>query len=1113
MKKILQILGLALSLCLVVHTAQAQGVTTSSMNGYVTDSKGDILPGATVVAVHTPSGTQYGVSSNTEGRFNIPAMRVGGPYKLTISFVGYKEQVIENISLNLGNATTLNVKLPDESTELGEIEVIADRNDTFSSDRTGAATNISTETINSLPTINRSINDFTRLTPQANGRSFSGQDSRFNNISIDGSIFNNSFGLSDQPGGRTGQSPISLDAIQEIQVNLAPYDVRQAGFTGAGINAITRSGTNDFSGSLFYTFRNQGLLGKEARGAEVIANNFNTYQTGFRLGGPIIKNKLFFFVNGEFERETAPATPFLASRPGLTGTNVTRVLASDLDALSSYLSDNFNYQTGPYEGYDFQVRSDKLLAKLDYNINKNHRASIRYSYFTSENDVLVSNSSSLGRGSRRGTINSLNFANSNYAQTETIHSVVAELNSTFGGKMSNNLIVGYTYQNEDRGQKGSSFPLVEILGNTDNINYTTFGFEPFTPSNQLNYSTFQLQDNFTYYANKHTITAGFNLERLSFENVFFPGSQGVWVFNTLADWYTAADAYIANPSITTSPVPVNRFQYRFSALPGGAEPVQPTKVTYTGLYVQDEYAVNSRFNLTYGVRLDIPFFGDTGFRNQAVEGLDFRDADGETYQTRTDKLPDPKVLISPRVGFNWDVFGNKTTQVRGGTGIFTGRPPFVWISNQIGNNGVLTGFIEQDNTTAYPFRPDPTTFLPSDPSAFLPTTVQLASTDPNFRFPQIWRTNIAVDQKLPWGLIGTVEFIFNQNVNGIQYINGNLEESTSNFPGPDDRPRFPGMGANGLLSGTALNQAIRVNDNISDNTTLTNTSEGYSYSLTFQLEKAFKKGFYAKVAYNYAQSRDLLSAGSIASGSFTGIRSVRGNNLPDLSFSNNDQRHRIISALSYRKEYGKFGATEFSLFYSAFNQGRYTYTYNGDMNGDGIFGNDLLFIPNDVADLNFEANGAITPAQQASAFNAFINADPYLREKRGDYVDRNGAFLPWLSRIDISVVQEFFINLGEKRNTIQFRADILNFGNMLNSDWGVSQSLIQASPLIARGVVTQANVDAGLHPAERLGQPRYRMQTTNLNGITVPVLANNTRFNADIGQVWQLQFSIRYIFN
>ena len=552
---------LSLLLSVITLGAFAQGVTTSSMTGYITDAQGDALPGATIIAIHVPSGTQYGASSLADGRFIIPAMRIGGPYKITASFVGFQEQVLENIRLSLGSGATIDFQLSEESTELGEVEIIARRSDVFSSERTGAATNITNETISSLPTISRSINDFTRLTPQANGRSFSGQDTRFNNITIDGSYYNNSFGLSDQPGGRTGQSPISLDAIEEIQVNLAPYDVRQAGFVGAGINAVTRSGTNDFSGSLFYTFRSNNLLGDDARGSEVVSSEFDSKQYGFRVGGPIIKNKLFFFVNGEFERLTEPATPFVAARPGLSGPNVTRVEASDLDALSDFLATNFDYPTGPYEGYDFETRSDKLLAKIDFNINPNHRLSVRYSYFDSERDVLVSNSRSLGRGRRRGTVNSLNFANSNYIQTEQIHSVIGELNSTFGSKMSNNLIIGYTYQNEDRGQLGSSFPLIEILD--ENINYTTFGFEPFTPSNQLNYKTFQIQNNFTYYANKHTITAGFNLEYLSFENVFFPGSQGVWVFNSLEDWYTAANAYLADPSLTVSPVEIKPFSISF----------------------------------------------------------------------------------------------------------------------------------------------------------------------------------------------------------------------------------------------------------------------------------------------------------------------------------------------------------------------------------------------------------------------------------------------------------------------------------------------------------------------------------------------------------------------
>jgi outer membrane receptor protein involved in Fe transport len=1124
MKKFLQTI-LVLSIILATYTGVfAQGVTTSSMKGVITDQNGEGLPGATVLAVHVPSGTQYGTATQADGSFNIPSMRVGGPYKITVTFVGFKDQSKENIYLTLGTGANVNFSLSSTDVELTEVQVTSQRNDVFSSDRTGAATNLSRETINSLPTLSRSINDFTRLTPQASGRSFAGQDNRFNNITVDGSVFNNSFGLQGQPGDRTGVTPISLDAIEEVQVNLAPYDVRQGGFTGAGVNAVTRSGTNEFSGSVFYNIQGKDLVGKKARGTDVPVTNFANTQVGFRIGGPILKNKLFFFVNGEFERRSEPATSFLAQRPGqTTGGNITRVLASDLDQFSAFLRTNFNYETGPYEGYNNDTRSDKILVKFDYNISRNHKFSIRYNFLNSSADILASNSNSLGFGNRRTNLQALNFRNTNYIQNEDIHSVIGELNSTFGnGKFSNNLIAGYTFQGEDRGSLGTFFPLIEIQSGGQT--YISAGFEPFTPFNQLSYKTYQLQDNFTYYGKKHTITAGFNIERFSFRNVFFPGSQGVYVFNSLQNFYDAANAYVADPTLAVSPVSIRRFQLRYSALPGGAEPVQPTKVWYTGFYLQDQITVNSRLNVTAGVRIDIPFFDKTGFRNAEVEKYAFRDENGSPYSIRTDKLPDARILWSPRIGFNWDVFGNKTTQVRGGTGIFTGRPPFVWISNQIGNNGVLTGFIEQDNTTAFPFRPNPFSplsqggFVPN--TATLPTQFELAATDPNFKFPQIWRTNIAVDQKLPWGLVGTLEFIYNKNVNAVYYIDANRELAASNsfFAGADNRPRFPGIG----LSGANLNTAVRIVDgvtnvvtpsypiNLANAVVLRNTNKGYTYSFTAQVEKQFSEGWFAKVAYNFGVAKDLLSAGSIAAGSWTGIRSINGNNRPDLAFSDNDQRHRIIGAVSYRKEYAKFMASQISLFTEARNQGRFTYTYNLDMNGDGVNGNDLLYIPRSTTDANqivflpiaaSGANPAISVEDQQAAFEKYIAQDKYLSSRRGQYTERNGAILPWVATLDLAFQQEFFIKAGEKRNTLQVRLDIFNFTNMLNNDWGVFRSVINTSPLVATN-----SVDAS-------GRPQFRMATTTINNVRVLLPASTYRFNNNISDTWRMQIGIRYIFN
>jgi hypothetical protein len=1097
MKKILLLSAFVLA---VASAGFAQGVTTSSLSGTIKDQAGAGIPGATVVATHTASGTTYGTISQNDGRFVIPSMRIGGPYTVKVSFVGYHEAVYNDIYLSLGSASNLNVTITEASQQLSEVVVSAERGSIFSTERTGASTNIRKESIQALPTVNRSINDFTRLTPQASGRSFVGQDARYNNITIDGSIFNNSFGLGDQPGGRTGSTPISLDAIEEIQVNIAPYDVRQAGFVGAGVNAVTRSGTNEFSGSVFYNLRNQDLIGTKADGRDVTVVDTETKQYGIRLGGPIIKNKLFFFVNGEIERKSEPGTAYTANSGTETaGGTKTRVLRSDLDNLSNYLRTNFGYETGPYEGYNNETKSDKFLIKFDYNINNNHKASIRYNFLDSETDVLASNSSSLGFGNRRTNTNALNYQNSNYIQKEKIQSIIAELNSNFGTKISNNLIVGYTYQNEDRGSRGEMFPLIEIQQAAST--YITAGFEPFTPSNKLNYKTFQLQDNVTIYSGKHIFTTGFNIEHFSYENVFFPGSQSVYVYNSLADFYDDADDYLADSSSVGGHVPVNlrRFQLRYvnPSVISGSEPLQPTKVTYMGAYFQDEFSPLPGLNITAGIRVDVPKFSQTGFLNTAVEAQTYVDPEGNPYYINTAKLPDPKALISPRVGFNYDIGQRQSTQIRGGSGLFTGRPVFVWISNQIGNNGVLTGFDELNNTTTRPFDPDPAAYIPA--VANLPASYEIAATDPNFKFPQVWRSNLAIDQKLPLGLVGTVEYIYSKDVNGIGYFNANLAPTDTSFvSGADQRPRY--LPTNPKLNANAVNAIV-----------MTNNNNGSSHSFSVKIERPFIKGFHALAAYNFGVAKNTIDPGSIAAGSWNGNQISYDPNNPAAAYSNNDQRHRVIISATYRKEYAKHFATQVGLFWESRNQGRTSYIYSTDMNGDGQI-NDLIYIPRDQSEMSFQdydpdggggPAGVYTAADQAADWEAYIQQDDYLSEHRGEYAERNGAVLPWVTRADFSFVQEFFINVGNgKRNTLQLRLDIINVGNLINDKWGVGWAINQNRPL-------------RYQTTDGTGKPVFRMNVLGTNTTTgeLTKLTESYRKDNSLNDVWQGQIGIRYIFN
>ncbi len=699
----------------------AQGVTTGAIAGMVSDSIRGPLEGARVVAVHGPSGTTYAAITRADGRFTIPGMRVGGPYRVSASRVGYRQEVQNGVTVSLGVTSDLEFRLAQASVQLEAVTVeTSAAGSIFSSQRTGAATTVSTQQLAHLPTISRRVEDLLRLTPQYSpmsfGFSFAGQDNRLNNMTIDGSYFNNSFGLAGQPGDRTGVTPVSLDALEQVQVNIAPYDVRQGNFVGAGVNMVTKSGGNDFTGSVFYNTRSNDFVGTQAGPNKFNPGTFQYRDVGISLGGPIIRNKLFFFSSFEDDRQTAPGTTFTAwdGVPADTGANITRVLASDLDALSTYLRTNFNYETGPYQDYDFKTPSTRFITRLDYNINDRNKLSLRYNLLNSETPVLISNSGSDGLGNRRSTRNSLNFANSNYAILENIRSIVGEWNSSLGSNKSNNLILGYNTSNESRKNiKGPWFPEVEILSGPNQPNYTTFGFEPFTPDNQLYYHSYQLQDNFTLYLPKHSVTLGVSVEKYHSKNVFFDGAQSIYVYNSLADFYTDANDYLANPNRTVSPVTLRLFQVRYNNIAGLSEPVQPLDVLYAGAYAQDEWRPTRNLTLTAGLRIDAPKFKNTAYDNAVADTMTFRDARGAPVHYNSGALPGVNPLFSPRFGFNYDVGGRQNTQIRGGTGIFTGRPAYVWISNQVGNTGVLTGFISASNTTAYPFNPDPDHYKPA----------------------------------------------------------------------------------------------------------------------------------------------------------------------------------------------------------------------------------------------------------------------------------------------------------------------------------------------------------------------------------------------------------------
>lgn len=1085
-------------------------VTKSSISGKVKSNKGEILPGATVEVLHEPTGTKYFANTDYTGSYSIPSIKPGGPYIVKVTFLGYKSFEVNDVNAPLGSNVTINATLVDATNTLQEVVVKTTRNNTFSKGRTGASQQFSNREITAVPVLgSRSINAVTKYNANAgNGGSFGGQDSRLNNFTIDGSVFNNGFGLGSdtQAGGRTGSTAISLDAIEQIQVNVAPFDVRQSGFVGSGINAVTRSGTNRVEGSVYTSFRDnsKNFVGTKAGEVAIVPATFKENIYGARLGFPIVKNKLFFFGNFETIDNTSPATTWVSTNSPNSGSQISAPTYTQMAQLSDFMQQKFGYTTGPWENYDAITQSKKFLVRLDWNIDDDNKLTLRYVHHNSNSDQLISNSNSLGFGNRATNQFSMSYKNSGYVIQDNTRSIVLEFNSKLSEKWHNEFIGGFDKQIENRElQGGGMFPTIDIKNG--NNNFVSVGLDPFTPGNLLDYYTLHFTDNLTRYFGKHTFLIGANYERFVSNNLFFSGSNGVFIFDSLQNFYDAANESLANggtPSINNLP---SRTQFRYSALPGGAEPWQVLKSNKYDLYVQDEYKPYDNLKLTFGLRASRIDFDNTALENPAVTAMTF--ANGEKFNTG--EMPKAQYLFEPRLGFNLDVKGDATTQLRGGTGIFTGRPPLVYLSNQIGNNGVLTGFVDANGIDAvraggYGFTATPGSyFTPSTPT--LPSTFDLAFTDKDFKFPQVWKTNIAVDQKLPFGFVGTLEGIFNKNINEVYYYNANQTSPLGTINGSvsgDYRPYYSGT-TNGN----------RINNNVSNGIVLSNSNQGYFYSTTFKLEYPYKKGLWGSFAYTHSKAEDLISPGSVASGSWTGARSVNGNNNLPLSISNNNTPHRLVGILGYKIDYGKKfgGSTSISLGYIGEKSRPFSYTYSGDVNGDGINGNDLLYIPNRASDLRFvditQSVGGNTlvlysAAQQAEAFDKFIDQDPYLSSHRGEYVQRNSNVLPMLHRIDLSVTQDFYVKIAGQKNTFQFRVDVLNFTNMLNRNWGISQRATAANILN----VSQAPSSSNNYI------PGYTMalQTDNTGK---RFLAKDTfQYNSSVSDVWQLQFTLRYIF-
>ena len=1117
-KKLLQfrvafvLVGSMLLAVLGGNRAMAQGVTTSSIQGVVIDDKGSALPGATVIAIHTPSGSRYGTTTNATGRYTFPAVRIGGPYAITVSYVGFQDQKRELLSADLGVPAVLDVKLAEEGKALSEVIVKA--GSIIDAERAGASTNFKRETFERLPTLNRSFQDFSVLTPQAGpGFSFGGRSNLYNNFSIDGATSNNVFGLSALPGGQSNAQPVSVDAIQEISVQLSPYDVSQGAFTGAGVNAVTRSGTNQLQGSAYYFTKNDGFAGKKIAGAELPdlqrpAFTYNNY--GARIGGALIKNKLFFFGNFERETGTSPgvlypygqSTGGIPNQPGSTLAGSTTVNPeTDLERLRSFLvtpnnGKSWTYDPGTYNNFNVPQQSTKFLAKIDWNISDNHKFTIRYNQLNAYRDVSPSGSGGFLSGPPGGRTNSNNtipFSNSYYRILNNLYSVFGELNSSFKqGKLANNLQIGYNIFRDTRQQGGggtvAQFPTVDILG-PNGQNLTSFGPDPFTPNNRLDQDVIQVNDKFDAFLGNHTLTIGTANEFYKFYNVFTQVVNGIYQYNSISDFINNVTA----PSATNAPT---RFYQQYSALPDNPAPAASFKASQLGFYAQDAYSGIKNLRITLGLRVDVPIYSQKSglYQNTVVEGLTF----ANNEKLYVNQLPKTTPLFSPRVGFNWDVKGDKSLQVRGGAGVFTGRVPFVWISNQLSNNGVFFNTINRGTQAANattPFSPNINQYVPTTVSAA--STFAINVTAPNFKFPQVFRTNIGIDKTLPGGLVLTGELIYTKDINAVYIRDANLASPVGTLAG-DGRPLY---GTN-LLINSAITQAL-VQDN---------TNKGYALSLTGQVQKTTGR-WNGSLAYTYTDSKDLNSqSGSTAGGLLTANPYVTDINTPNLGYASNWFPHRVVGYVGYRFNYAKLFGTTLSLIYEGRSAGNFSYTYGGAPNGLTTASNtNLIYVPRNQSEILLTPTNATdtrTPQQIWDQLNAYIDQDSYLKNRRGQYAERGGALLPWVNFLNFRLLQDIGVKTGKNRNTIQVSVEMFNVLNFLNSNWGVVKSAARSNIINFVGYETP-NTATGT-----TGRPIYSF-ATNADGsaLSSSYVNNQGVSNGTTTSRWQLQLGLRYIFN
>lgn len=1038
----------ALVAMFAVVIASAQ-VTTSSISGRVADSEGAVV-GAAVVATHVPSGTNYYSITDKNGAYRINAVTPGGPYSVKVEMLGYRPVEYANLYAPLGETLSVNADLQVEALGLEAAVFTADgANSGMNINRAGVGTSISEKTMTSLPTVNRSMNDVMKLTPQAssttNGLAIGGGNYRSSYVTVDGAAFNNAFGIgSNLPASG---SPISLDALEQMSVNVTPFDVRHSGFTGGAINAVTKSGSNEWHASVYNYYNSNHLKGAKVAGNDVQVSESLNNTTGFTVGGPVIKNKLFFFANFEYTADVVPGSSYRVreneSEAWGDNTSVVRPTKAFMDDVKKYLADQYGYDPGRYQGYSLSTPDWKLLARVDWNINDDHKFNIRYSHTKNMRSSSPSSSISplsssvydrktYGRTSKYAQF----FESSRYFQEENFMSLAAELNSRFGNNASNVLRVTWSHQNEPRSFVGDLFPTVDILQTLEDGTrtvLTSFGPDPFTYGNLRDVQTVVATDEFTYNIGINNIVAGLQFEWNDTKNGYMQGGAGYYVFNSWEDFKSQATSNPAAPAA-------------FAITHANRDDLQQVFPSFqymqASAYLQDELNISDNFKLTAGIRFEMPFY-PTIEGNNNKEFAELAKGDNSIHGLSTADMPKARLNVSPRIGFNWDVLKNRNLIVRGGSGIYTGRIPFVWIVSAAGNSNCLQAqYIDSKGTDAPAFATSINgildnlyggSFKAQDLAAPQSTTIMAK----DLKMPTTWKSSLAVEGRLPGGIKATLEGIYNKDITAV-YVHklGQTEvEGGVKLPGePAARPSWK-------------SEALKNSQNKDVQPYyITNTdAKGHYYSVTAMLQKDFLFGLSAMAAYTYSASKSASEGigDQVSSAYNTMTYSSMGSNVAELGHSAYVSPNRLIANVSYRIDEGSFGATTLGLFYEGYNHcyvGDYSYTrYSYTMNnvtGDGG-ANNLIYIPTteDLAKMTFkdEAN--------KTAFNEFIEADKYLSRNRGEYSERGGVVAPWQHRFNFKVAQDFDFRVAGRKNTIQVGLDINNLGNLLNSKWGTYDRL------------------------------------------------------------------------